>query len=62
MLLHNLILVCYEFGEVVAKDLSKAAELWTLAANQGYAEAQNNLESLTQQDQEAFVQIEAGLE
>ena len=34
---------CYEYGIGVTKDLVKAVEYYTLAANQGYAAAQNNL-------------------
>ena len=52
---------CYEKGEGVAKDFSKAVRLYKLAANQGNARAQNNLKLLTERDQKAFVQIEAGL-
>ncbi len=34
---------CYDNGQGVAKDLSKAVEFYTLAANQGNAFAQFNL-------------------
>ena len=34
--------VCYENGQGVIKDLVKAVEYYTLAANQGYSTAQFN--------------------
>ena len=34
---------CYEYGIGVTKDLVIAVEYYTLAANQGHANAQNNL-------------------
>ena len=35
--------LCYEYGIGVTKDLVKAVEYYTLAANQGYAAAQISL-------------------
>ena len=35
--------VCFKNGQGVTKDLVKAVEYYTLAANLGYAAAQNNL-------------------
>ena len=41
--IHHFIGVCYENGTGVEKDEVEAAKYYKMAADQGYASAQNNL-------------------